>query len=151
MAFRKIPRNRLSLEIAAIVWAIAGSAILSSCGYNEDKAAAETGVRTFHSQLNSGEMHAIYTGADDAFQKATSEPDFDAFMGAVHRKLGDVERSELTNYRVGYFTGQGTVVTLVYQSQFAGGSGTEEFAWHIRDKHPFLVRYTVNSNALVLK
>jgi len=149
MAPLGITRSRLGL--ATLLLAIAGAVIFSSCGYSDDTAAAEAGVATFHSQLNSAQLHAIYEGADDAFRKATTEPDFDAFMNAVRRKLGDVQQSQITNYRVGYFTGQGTVVTLVYQTQFAGGSGTEEFAWHIEDKRAYLVRYNVNSNALVLK
>ena len=138
-------------RLATLVLAVASAVILSSCGYSDDTAAARAGVATFHSQLNSNQVQSIYEGADDAFRKATNEPDFDAFMNAVRRKLGNVQQSQLTSYRVGYFTGQGTVVTLVYQTQFAGGSGTEEFAWHVADKHAYLVRYNVNSAALVLK
>ncbi|HTX14312.1 MAG TPA: DUF4019 domain-containing protein [Candidatus Baltobacteraceae bacterium] len=152
MALGKIEGGRFRPKAAAMILAIAATLVLSSCGgFSDAKAAAESGVATFHSQLNSGQMQAIYAGADDAFRKATKESDFDAFMGAVQRKLGAVQQSQLRSYRVGYFTGQGTVVTMVYQTQFAGGSGAEEFSWHIQDKHPLLLRYNVDSNALILK
>jgi Protein of unknown function (DUF4019) len=150
MTLGRTARKRFDLGIAQAL-VIAATFALSSCGYGNDKAAAESSVATFHSRLNSGETHAIYAGADDVFRKATSEPDFSAFIDAVRRKLGDVEHSQLTNYRVGYFTGQGTVVTLDYQTEFTGGAGTEEFIWHIQDKQPLLVGYHINSNALVLK
>ncbi|HEX4004451.1 MAG TPA: DUF4019 domain-containing protein [Candidatus Acidoferrales bacterium] len=142
--------GRLFVAIATCL-VISAALALSSCGYGENKTIAESGVVSFHSQLNAGQIDAIYSGADDTFRKATTQPDFDAFMGAVHRKLGDVQQAQLTNYQTGYFTGQGAVVTLVYHTQFAAGAGTEQFIWRIQHKRPLLVGYRINSNALILK
>jgi hypothetical protein len=125
--------------------------VLTSCGTGDNKALAETAVATFHSQLDAGQFGAIYADADDRFQKATTAADFSALVGAIHQKLGSVQQSALRNYNVGWYSGQGAVVTLVYETQFAGGSGTEQFTWHVQNKRPQLLGYHINSNALILK
>jgi hypothetical protein len=126
-------------------------AVLNSCGSGKSVEIATKGVEQFHSQLNSEQYQKIYVGADEGFHKATNEADFIALLQAVHNKLGMVQTSQRTNYQVGMSTGQGTVVTLVYDTTFDQGSGTEQFLWHMRDNQPVLLGYHINSNALILK
>lgn len=99
--------------------------------------------------MNWEKYHLIYYEADDAFRQAASEADFTALLQGVHQKLGRVRGSRSRSYQVGWFAGQGTRVTLVYQTEFANDVGSEQFVWHIRDGHAFLVRCDVNSNAFV--
>ncbi|HYL83984.1 MAG TPA: hypothetical protein VE263_07115 [Candidatus Angelobacter sp.] len=101
--------------------------------------------------MNSEEYQSIYAVADENLQKTTSEGDFVAFLQAVHKKLGNVQKSQRSNFQIGVSTQQGTVVTLVYQTTFDQGSGTERFQWHMRDNQPMLLGYHITSNALVLK
>ena len=112
---------------------------------------AAKGVEQFHSQLDSEQYQAIYAAADEGFQKVTSEPDFSALLQAVHKKLGKVQTSKRSNFQVGISTGQGSTVTLVYDTTFEQGSGSEQFIWHMRDNQPMLLGYHIASNALILK
>lgn len=111
----------------------------------------EQSVLEFRSQLDSEHYHAIYTGADDGLRKGANEQDFTALMQAVHRKLGHVQESHLLSRSEEWATGVGRLVTLVYDTKFAGGSGTEQFVWHIRDNRALLFEYRLNSNEMITK
>jgi|HubBroStandDraft_2_1064218.scaffolds.fasta_scaffold403222_1 hypothetical protein len=125
--------------------------VLSACASGKNVQNAAKSVEQFHSQLNTEQYQTIYEAADEGFHKVTNEADFAALLQAVHKKLGNVQTSQRTNSQVGVYTGQGTVVTLIYQTTFDQGSGTEQFLWHMRDNQPVLLGYHINSNALVLK
>jgi hypothetical protein len=125
--------------------------VVSSCGSGKSVESAAQSVEQFHSQLNSEQYQAMYASADEGLHKAATETDFVALLQAVHKKLGKVLASQRTNFQVGVSTGQGTVVTLVYNTTFDGGSGTEQFLWHMRDNQPVLLGYHINSNALIVK
>jgi hypothetical protein len=101
--------------------------------------------------LNSEQYEAIYAAADEGLHKAATEEEFVALLQAVHRKLGKVQTARRNNFQVGVSTGQGTIVTLVYNTTFVQGSGTEQFLWHMRDNQPVLLGYHISSNALILK
>lgn len=125
--------------------------LLVSCGSGKNAEIATKGVEEFHTQLNSEEYQSIYAVADENLQKTTTEDDFVALLQTVHKKLGNVRRSQRSNFQIGLSTGQGTVVTVVYQTTFDQGSGTEQFLWHMRDNQPWLLGYHITSNALVEK
>lgn len=120
--------SRTIIQVACVSGALFGSLVfLASCGSGNNKAIAETAVTKFHSEVDSEQFHAIYTEADDRFRQITTETDFNAFLSAVHRKLGDVKQSDLRNFQVGWHTGEGSVITLSYHTQFVGGDGSEQF------------------------
>jgi uncharacterized protein DUF4019 len=144
----KLPR--LSARVSCGV-SILLLAVLSSCGSGKSVETATKSVEQFHSQLDSEQYQAIYAAADEGFQKATNEPDFDALLQAVHKKLGKVQTSKRSNFQVGMSTGQGFTVNLVYDTTFEQGSGSEQFLWHMRDNQPMLLGYHITSNALILK
>ena len=125
--------------------------VLSSCGSNKTVEMATKAVEQFHSQLNAEQYQTIYAASDEGLQRTTNDPDFEALLQAVHKKLGKVQTSQRSNFQIGMSTGQGTVVTLIYNTTFDQGSGTEQFLWHMRDNHPVLLGYHINSNALVTK
>lgn len=125
--------------------------VISSCSSGKDVQIAEQSVEQFHSQMDSEQYQTIYSAADEGFHKATNEADFVALLQSVHKKLGKVQTSQRSNFQVGVSTGQGIVVTLVYNTTFGQGSGTEQFFWHMRDNRPLLLGYHINSNDLILK
>jgi len=141
----------LSTRVSFRVSILLALTVLSSCASGKNVQNATKGVEQFHSQMNMEQYQTIYVAADEGFHKATNEADFVALLQAVHKKLGNVQTSQRTNFQVGMSTGQGTVVTLVYNTAFDQGSGTEQFLWHMSDSQPMLLGYHINSNALVLK
>jgi len=52
---------------------------------------------------------------------------------------------------VAWFAGEGTRVTLTYETEFANGTGSEEFLWHVHDGQALLFGYHINSKELILK
>jgi Protein of unknown function (DUF4019) len=125
--------------------------VLGSCSSASNKQIADQAVTEFHRQLDSEQYHAIYTGSDEKLRQAFSEADFVALLEAVHRKLGTVQRANLQSFQVGWFAGQGQVVTLVYNTRFVNSNADEKFVWHINGDHPLLVGYFINSNALITR
>jgi hypothetical protein len=126
--------------------------LLSSCGsVTGNVELAKSAVVQFHSQLDTEQYSAVYATTDNKFHNFTGEADFTRLLEAVHRKLGTVRGSSLRNMNVGWFAGQGATVTLVYDTTFSSGSGTEEFVWHIADDRALLYGYHINSNDLITK
>ena len=145
----KLPRFSARIPCGAAILLVLS--VLSSCGSGKNVGIATKGVEEFHTQLNSEEYQSIYAVADENLQKTTTEGDFVALLQAVHKKLGNVQKSQRSNFLIGMSTAQGMVVTLVYQTTFEQGSGTEQFLWHMRNNQPMLLGYHINSNALILK
>jgi hypothetical protein len=126
--------------------------LCSSCGTSTKSVdLAQQNVAQFHSQLDSEQYTAVYAACDEKFHQATSQTDFVKLLEAIHRKLGNVQQSNLQNSGVAWFAGQGATVTLVYDTKFAEGSGSERFVWHIKDNVAALYSYNINSNELVEK
>jgi uncharacterized protein DUF4019 len=125
--------------------------LLTSCGSAKNIQMAKQGVDQFHADLDRERYQAMYDAADKGLHQTTTEADFVRLLQAVHRKLGNVQSSQFRNFQVGYSTGQGAIVDLEYQTNFAGGTGTEQFEWRVVDNHATLFGYHVNSNALVEK
>lgn len=126
--------------------------LLSSCGSSTRSVElAKQSVELFHSQLDTEQYTTLYAASDDKLHQATSESDFVNLLGAIHRKLGYVQQSDLRNTGIAWFAGQGATVTLVYETKFSQGTGIEKFVWHIKDNSPLLYGYNINSNDLVTK
>jgi hypothetical protein len=125
--------------------------LLVACRSNNNIELARQAVVQFHAQLDSEQYSILYAGADKKFHNFTSETDFAKLLEMVHRKLGTVEQSNLRNTEVAWFAGQGATVTLVYDTSFAAGSGTEQFVWHISDNRATLYSYRINSKDLSVK
>jgi hypothetical protein len=126
--------------------------LLSSCGTSmKIVERARLNVEQFHTQMDTEQFTAIYAACDEKFHQATSESDFVKLLDAIHRKLGNVQQSDLRNTGVAWFAGQGATVTLVYQTKFASGSGMERFVWHVKENGAALYSYNINSNELVTK
>lgn len=125
--------------------------LLCSCGSSKSVALAQQSVQQFHSKLDSEQFVGLYAASDEKFHQATSESDFIKLLDAVHRKLGNVQQSNLRNTGVAWFAGQGATVTLVYETKFAQGTGMEKFVWHIKDNGATLYGYFINSNELITK
>jgi hypothetical protein len=135
-----------------ILATISACILISSCGSSSKSLElAKQNVEQFHSQLDTAQYAAIYASCDEKFHAVTSEFDFAKLLEAVHRKLGFVRQSNVRNTGFSWYAGQGAVVTLVYDTTFTEGSGTEKFVWHIKDDTATLYSYNIRSNDLVTR
>ena len=126
--------------------------LFCSCGaITKDKVIAEQATVQFHSQLNAGQYNSVYDAADPKLHEATTEANLAKLLDAVHRKLGTVRQSNLLGWSTNWHTGQGTTVTLSYNTTFSAGSGTEQFVWHIDQNRALLYGYDINSADLIEK
>jgi len=124
--------------------------IMTSCSMSGDTAAAEQAVSKFHELLDAGRFVELYEGSASELKRATPQKDFVALREAAHRKLGNTKSSEKRNWNVNYHT-SGTFVTLTYKTVYAEGEASEQFVFRMQDKAATLLRYNINSNALILK
>jgi Protein of unknown function (DUF4019) len=128
------------------------SCALAACGASSKNVQlAHNAVGMFHAQLDTEQYSSIYAAADEKFHVATSEGEFVKLLQAIHNKLGTVRESKLRNTGTAWFSGQGATVTLVYETKFSDGTGTEQFVYHIKDNQAMLYGYHINSNDLVSK
>jgi len=137
-------KSLLSFALTGLVVGLAG------CGSVKDIAGASTAVDRFHDQLDKQDYDAIFIQADQRFRDASPQPDFLAFMNAIHTKLGKVTDATRRGFFVNYTT-SGTQIRLNYATKFAGGNADEEFVWAKNGESYTLVGYHINSMALITK
>jgi len=144
--------NRSLYSFFALSAVLFSCCFIVSCGSSAKSVQlAKDSVGMFHAQLDTEQYNAIYQGADEKFHSASTEGDFTKLLQAIHSKLGTVKEANLRNTGVAWFAGQGASVTLVYDTKFTEGSGTEQFVWHIKDDRAALYGYHINSNDLISK
>src|SRR6185312_15567447 len=112
---------------------------------------AANAVDEFHSQLDSEQYQRIYDGSDPEFHKISNQTKFVSFLLSIRSQLCPVTQAQLQSSQVGWFAGQGTVVTLVYHTRFTSSTSGEKFIWHFDNHRPTLHGYYISSNALVTK
>jgi hypothetical protein len=139
------PRKNRRLPLGAVL--ILYISVIS-CSSTKNKDLAEQGVVQFRSQLDSEGYHAMYVAADEDLRKISSETDFVALMQEVHQKLGKIQQSKERSFQVSWFARGGAVVTLFYNTKFAGGQGDEKFVWRIQNDRPVLLGYDIESDVL---
>jgi hypothetical protein len=143
---------RPMVSVGCIVVALCASCMLVSCGSpRKNLQLAKDSVGMFHAQLDAEQYISIYAGTDEKFHQVTTETDFVKLLQAIHNKLGTVQECDLRNERVGWYVGQGATVTLVYDTKFADGAGTEQFVYHINGGQVSLYGYHINSNDLITR
>jgi hypothetical protein len=140
------------LRVCCLVALGCMSCILISCGSSSKSVnLAQDSVGLFHAQLDTEQFDSIYAAADEKFHRASTQVDFVKLLQAIHNKLGTVRESTLRNSGIAWYAGEGTTVTLLYNTRFSDGTATEQFVWHIKDNQAMLYGYHINSNDLVAK
>jgi hypothetical protein len=139
---RRIPS---SFAAASLLLAL----VTGACSLGHGKADAEQGVARFRAQYERQQFDSMYTATASAMKKATPQADFIRFMKAVRGKLGRVEQSTPSGWRVQALTG-GSYVDLTYETDFERGHGTESFRWRLGDGTAKLENYNIDSAALVV-
>lgn len=123
--------------------------LLPACSMPRDVGLAEAEIPSFHASLDAGDFESIYDASAEELKKAAEKHEFVNLLNAVHRKLGQVTRSEKQNWNIKYST-FGSFVTLVYDTTFSSGSGTELFVYKLNNGQARLVGYHINSNTLIM-
>ena len=122
--------------------------LASSCSMVKDSKTAEPAVERFHAQFNAKEFAAIYQDAGAEMKSVATEKELTDLLDAVYRKLGTYQRSEPVSWHVD--TGPLTsMVTLVYNTDFSDGKGTEQFNISVKGNTAKLEGYHINSNDLI--
>lgn len=134
-------RGLLSLGLALMA---------AACSVSENTQLAEREVDRFHQQLTAGSVEELYAGSAEDFRKSGKKEEIIGFLDAVHRKLGPLKTTQMKSWKVNYHT-SGRFVTLVYDSEYTGGTASEQFTFRIQGDRALLAGYHINSTALVVK
>jgi hypothetical protein len=127
---------------------LAAGLLLGGCSAQADVKAGQADVVKFHSQLDAGSFDQIYDQSGPEMKQAASRADLTRMLSVVHRKLGAVQTSGMRRWNVN-FTAGGKFLTLIYDTKFASGAGTENFVFKIAGNAEQLIGYHINSNDLV--
>jgi Protein of unknown function (DUF4019) len=134
-----------------LVWSLTASAIILTlllwrCGTSLYRAslASDAARAEFHKRLNSEQYHEIYAQADRQFRNSASEEDITSFLRGVHEKLGNAGDAKRQNIVVKTTPG-GTYATVIYETKFTSGSGTETYVWRLDGERLLLVGYNLQS------
>jgi hypothetical protein len=121
-------------------------AVLITCSGFAAKGTAEKAVAHFHEQLDAASFEAIYDETDDLFKGATTKDQFVAILRPVHTKLGNVVRSDQTEFysREQAGTNAGSYISMTYAMQFASGKASEKFNYRVDGNKVRLAGYNVS-------
>lgn len=122
---------------------------LAGCSPSADIAVGQSGVATFHQQLNAGQFDAIYDGADVQLKRATTQATMVQLLTAVQRKLGLFQSGKSAGWTDNTAT-SGHFLTLNYVSSYTRGTANESFIYRLDGPTPLLAGYHINSNALIV-
>ncbi len=114
-----------------------------SCSPLRARNTATESVEEFRLAWRRTNYKDIYTRADQAFKERVTEREFVVFGQSTREKLGDLRSSKLVEDHVN-FTATGTFVVLVYDTEYANGNASEQFAWRINGNQSLLYNYTLN-------
>ena len=128
---------------------LAAFCTLSACS-PQSTVPVEQGVALFHERLDAGKFTEIYSSAAPEFRKTTTAKDLDAFLAAVHRKLGTSSPGDKQAWHLNYGT-SGTIVTLTYKTKFSEGMAEEQFVFRLENDSASLMGYNVKSPLFVIK
>jgi hypothetical protein len=129
--------------------ALFAGAALTGCSPGVDTKVAETGISSFHADLNAGNFDKIYKYSASEFKAVTTKDKIDQFLGAVHRKLGKFREGKSIGWNDNVGT-NGHFVTIDYEAKYEKGGATENFVFRVNGNDATLVGYHVNSDALLL-
>jgi len=113
------------------------------------KLQAEAGVGAFHKQLDAADYKGIWDDADPQFRNAGSKEAYEKFVGAVHRKLGNVKSTNNSGWQVNNYN-LVTRVVLQQHTVFERGAGEETFTFVLKDDQPKLLGYNIQSTELIV-
>jgi hypothetical protein len=124
--------------------------LTGSCSMVKDSKTAEPAVEKFHQQFNAGDFAQIYADCGDQMKGVATEKQLTDLLDAVHRKLGTYQNSNEVSWHVdmGPLT---NMVTLVYDTQFSEGKGTEHFVISVKGEVAKVEGYNINSTDLIVK
>lgn len=137
-------KNHLFIPLLLIVAAVLG------CSMFKDSKAAGPAVEKFHQQFNDEQFKQIYAESGERMKAAATEAELTELLSAIHEKLGDIRESKQTSWHVNS-NPTASEVTLVYDTAFAKGKGTETFIITVIGDKALIEGYNINSKELILK
>ncbi len=137
------------MKMARLVLALVAVSMLTACGVKQSVGDAEAQISTFHADINAGRFDEIWNESSAELRKASSKDDFLNLMKAIHRKLGPVKKSQNVGWNANATTG-GTFITVQMQTEFARGSGIEQFIYRKSGDDLQLNAYNINSRDLLI-
>jgi hypothetical protein len=114
--------------------------LLSACGASKKTELAESEVAEFHRAFNAQQFEAIYEKAGKELKTLGKHKEFVDMLKGVHRDLGNAGDTKRITWHINYQT-SGTLITMDYQTKFAGGTVIERFAYKIEDDKALLIGY----------
>ncbi|WP_086734751.1 hypothetical protein [Erythrobacter colymbi] len=129
--------------------ALAGAVLLAACNPAAQVEDASAQVKTLQALYNKGDAAAFYKAGGKALRKTASAEQVESTMTLIASRLGKVRESKQTGFNTAFNNGV-TVTTIVMQTRFERGEGTETFVFEGSGKDMELAGWNVNSPLLVL-
>ncbi len=140
--------KKVLLIIVAIL-AVAGFGVYKLVGsFGRAGQRGDTAVAAFHQDYNAKNITAIHRAAAAEFRKATSMEAMTSLADLLHDKLGEWKGSSQAGINMKNLNGNNTL-ELTYESTFAKAKGTEHFVFDYNGEVPVLLKYHVDSPALM--
>jgi hypothetical protein len=101
----------------------------SACASTEESREASA-VRTFHRQLQSGQLDQIYEGSSEFLRGQLSDAQFRKFLWQT-RSLGAFQDTARAHYERTQVPGKPDLIVAFYNTRYEKASCLESFSWHV--------------------
>jgi hypothetical protein len=105
-------------------------------------------ITRLHQEMKSQDWDTILKEADPAYQEQVGKAKSDELFEVVHEHMGDPVSYSVDNVNVATDKTEGTTETLVLETKFTKGNGTETLKYHKVDGVWRMIAYTCHSKLL---
>lgn len=115
--------------------------VLAGCSLRGRTEKFEAQVELFHELYSDENLSGLVGLTAPEFHRTSDTESFFSLMRSVQDRLGDTERSELKAWNLDHLPERR--LTLIYQTRFERGEGTEMFTFDFGDP-PRLINYNIS-------
>ena len=128
--------------------ALAGLA-LSGCNPIANLEEAEEQIDRYQAHYSAHELGNMYAMTGKKFRETSSLGEFEEFVTLIDGRLGEIVTTQRVNFNVKSTPG-GTTTSVVMQTNFEQGDGTETYTFSGSGEDMRLEGWNVNSNRLMI-
>lgn len=129
--------------------ALATVLLLAACNPGAQVADAKAQIETLQALYNKGDAQAFYSAGGETLHKAAPAEQVASMMALIDARLGKITSSKQTGFNTALNNGA-TITTIVMQTSFERGEGTETYVFEGSGKDMKLAGWNVNSPLLNL-
>ena len=137
------------IRTTAFAFAAMAGLALSGCNPIANLQEAEKQIDRYQAHYSANELGNMYAMTGTKFRETSSLGEFEEFATLINGRLGEIVTTKRVKFNVKSTPG-GTITSVVMQTNFEQGEGTETYTFSGSGEDMRLEGWNVNSNRLMI-